>query len=130
MMGKKGGPVKLSGKCKALRIYVDEDLKWRGRLLYRAIVEELLKARLAGATVFKGVEGYGSSAHIHSAHILELTENLPVMIETIDTPKQILKALNAVEPLLPKHCLVMVQDVWVLHYHAPNGKHSKTKRLA
>jgi len=122
--------MKLQGKCKVLRIYVDEDLKWQNQLLYRAIVEKLLQAGLAGATVFKGVEGYGSSAHIHSARILEVTENLPMMIETIDTPKQILKALNTVEALLPKHCLVTVQDVRVLHYHAPKGKHSKTKRLS
>lgn len=122
--------MKLQGKCKVLRIYVDEDLKWKNQLLYRAIVEGLLKAGLAGATVFKGIEGYGSSAHIHSSRILEVTENLPMMIETVDTPKQILKALNVVEPMLPKHCLVTVQDVNVLHYHAPQGKHSRTKRLS
>jgi PII-like signaling protein len=126
---KKGAPMKLQGKCKALRIYVDEDLKWHNQLLYRAIVEKLLGLGIAGATVFKGVEGYGSSAHIHSARILEITENLPVLIEVVDVPKQVLKALQAVEPMLPKHCLVLVQDVKVLHYHAPKGKHSKTSRL-
>ena len=117
------------GKCKVLRIYLDEDLKWHNQLLYRAIVEKLLNLHLAGATVFKGIEGYGSSFHIHSARILEITENLPVLIEVVDTPKQILKALKAVEPMLPKHCLVTVQDVRVLHYHAPKGKHGPTKKL-
>ena len=121
--------MKLQGKCKALRIYVDEDLKWKSQLLYRAIVETLLKNGLAGATVFKGIEGFGSSAHIHSSRIMEITENLPMMVEVIDSPKQILKALNGVESMLPKHCLVTVQDVRVLHYHAPKGKHSKTTKL-
>jgi len=122
--------MKLQGKCKALRIYVDEDIKWKGRLLYRAIVEKWLKMGIAGATVFKGLEGYGSSAHIHSARILEITENLPVMIETVDKAKNILKALNAVEPLLPTHCLVTVQDVNVIHYRATQKTHSLTKKLS
>ncbi|HUO57424.1 MAG TPA: DUF190 domain-containing protein [bacterium] len=120
----------LQGKCKVLRIYADEDIKWNNQLLYRAIVEKLLKAGLAGATVFKGIEGFGSSARIHSARILEITENLPVMVEVVDSPKQILKALNAVEPMLPKHCLVTVQDVRVLHYHVAQGGHKKTKKLS
>ena len=114
--------MKLQGKCKALRIYLDEDLKWRDQLLYRAMVEKLLNAGLAGASVFKGIEGFGSSAHIHSARILEITENLPVMVEVVDTPKQISKALKAVEPMLPKHCLVTVQDLKVLHYYVPISK--------
>ena len=121
--------MKLQGKCKALRIYVDEDLKLHNQLLYRAIVETLLNNGLAGATVFKGIEGFGSSAHIHSSRIMEITENLPMMVEVIDSPKQILKALNAVEPMLPQHCLVTVQDVRVIHYHAPKGKHSKSTKL-
>jgi PII-like signaling protein len=118
----------LQGKCKVLRIYVDEDLKWHNQLLYRAIVEKLLNTKIAGATVFKGIEGFGSSAHIHSARILEITENLPVLVEAVDTAKQILKALKAIEPMLPRHCLVAVQDVRVLHYHAPKGKHFKTPK--
>lgn len=122
--------MKLPGKCKALRIYVDEDLKSGGELLYRLLVEKLLKAGIAGATVFKGVEGYGSSHHIHSARLLEVTENLPMLIEAIDSPRQILKALTAVEPFLPGHCLVTLQDIQVLHYHVPKGKHSPKGRLA
>ena len=117
------------GKCKLLRVFIDEDLKWHNKLLYRAIVDKLLEQKIAGATAFKGIEGYGSSAHIHTARILEITENLPVLIEVVDTPKQIQKALSIVEPMLPKHCLVTLQDIQVLHYHRTDGKHSKTKRL-
>lgn len=119
----------LQGKCRILRIYVDEDLKLGNKFLYRILVEKFLDLGLAGATVFKGISGFGSSARIHSATILELTENLPVMVETVDTPPKIAKALAAVEPLLPKHCLVTLQDVKVLHYHSKTGKHSSAKRL-
>jgi PII-like signaling protein len=122
--------MKIIGKTKVLRIYLDEDLKWENQLLYRAIIEKFLKMGLAGATVFKGIEGFGSASRIHSARLIELTEELPIMIEVVDTAKQVLKAVNVVEPMLPKHCLVTVQDVKVLHYHAPNGKHTKTKKLS
>lgn len=116
------------GKCKLLRIFIDEDLKWHNKMLYRAIVDKLLEQKIAGATVFKGIEGFGSSAHIHTARILEITENLPVLIEVVDNLKQIQKALNMVEPMLPKHCLVTLQDIQVIHYHSPGG-HKKTKKL-
>jgi hypothetical protein len=121
--------MKLAGKCKLLRIYLDENLKLKNQLLYRAMVQKLLELKMAGATVFKAVEGFGSHAHIHDAGVLELSENLPILIEVVDTPAQIRKALKAVEPLLPTHCLVTVQDIRVLHYHAPNGKHSPAKGL-
>lgn len=116
------------GKCKVLRIFVDEDLKWNNKLLYRAIVDKLLELKIAGATVFKGIEGYGSSAHIHSARILEITENLPVLLEVVDIPKQIQKALKEVEPMLPEHCLVTVQDIQVLRSPHSAVKHPKTKK--
>lgn len=117
------------GKCKILRIFIDEDLKWHHQLLYRAMVEKLLELKIAGATVFKGIEGYGSSTQLHSARILEVAEKLPILIEVVDTPQQIHKALNAVEPMLPAHCLVTVQDIQVLHYHHPEGKHGTTPGL-
>jgi len=119
--------MELQGKCQALRIYVDEDLKFKGQLLYRAIVEKMLELKMAGATVFKGVEGFGSSAYIHSAHILEITENLPVLIEVVDSPKQVRKALKALEPMLPTHCLVTLQDIQVLHYYRPGGEKGRSK---
>ncbi len=121
--------MKLVGKCKVLRIFLDENLKWKNQLLYRAIVQKLLDLKIAGATVFKAVEGFGSKAHIHDSGVLELSENLPMLIEVVDRPAQIRKALREIEPMLPTHCLVTVQDIQVLHYHAPQGKHGPAKTL-
>jgi PII-like signaling protein len=121
--------MKLAGKCKILRIFLDENLKLKNQLLYRTIVKKLLELKVAGATVFKAVEGFGSKAHLHDAGVLELSENLPILIEVVDTPTQIRKALKAVEPMLPTHCLVTVQDIQVLHYHAPGGKQSHSRPL-
>ncbi|HVZ79182.1 MAG TPA: DUF190 domain-containing protein [bacterium] len=109
----------LKGKCQSLRIYVDEDLKWKGRPLYHALLEMAHREGLAGCTVVKGLEGFGSSTRIHSARILDITENLPVMVEIVDSPARIKKAWKWVEPMLPPHGLVTLQDVKVLHYHRP-----------
>lgn len=117
--------MKLKGKCKVLRVYVDEELKWKNQLLFRAIVEQLLREGFAGATVFKGIEGFGSSSRIHSARILEVTEKLPVMVEVVDKPVRIQKALRSIEPMLPKHCLVTLQDIQVLRYYDSKVEHQK-----
>lgn len=113
----------LSGKCKSIRVYVDENLKWKGKLLYQAIVEKLLQEGIAGATVFRGIMGYGSKAHIHSIKFVEVMEHLPVMVEIVDAPERAKKALRLIEGMLPKHCLVTIQDVQVAHYYARDGKH-------
>jgi len=109
----------LKGKCQSLRVYVDEDLKWKGRPLYHAILETYHRAGFAGCTVFKGLEGFGSSARVHSSRILDITENLPVLVELVDTPAKVKKAWKLVEPMLPPHGLVTLEDVKVLHYHRP-----------
>jgi hypothetical protein len=112
--------MKLSGKAKVLRIYVDENIKSGNKLLYRAIVERLRAAKIAGATVFKGVEGYGSSAHLHDAGLLEISENLPMVVEVVDVPAQVAKALRTLKPILAPHCLVTVHDVKAFYYRKPH----------
>ena len=119
----------LKGKCQSLRIYVDEDIKWKGKLLYHAILEMFHREGFAGCTVLKGMEGFGSSTRIHSARILDIIENLPVLVEIVDTPANIRKAWKLAEPMLPPHGLVTLQDVKVLHYHIPRGKGAKTRRI-
>ena len=121
--------MELSGKCKKLRVYVEEQLKHGHVPLYHAILEVLLKEGIAGATVFKGIEGFGSSHHIHSPRVIEMTEKLPMVVEAVENPQKLLKALNLIEEILPVHCLVTVENVEVLHYYHPDGKHSKTKSL-
>jgi PII-like signaling protein len=101
-------------KQKVLRIYLEEKMKWKSQLLYRAVVEKLLKLGIPGATVFRGLEGFGASARIHEARILEISENLPIVVEVVAPGPVILKSLKSVKELIPKHCLVTVQDVHVI----------------
>ncbi len=119
----------LMGKCKVLRVYIDEDLKLHSKLLYKAMVDKLLDEKIAGVTVYRGVEGYGSSYHLHTPRIVEAMENLPMILEVIETPARALLALNIIEEMLPKHCLVSVQDIEILHNHAPDGVHTKTEKF-
>ncbi len=101
-------------KQKVLRIYLEEKMKWKNQLLYRALVEKLLKLGIPGATAFRGLEGFGASARIHDARILEMGENLPVVVEVVAPAPVILKSLKSVKEMIPGDCLVTVQDVQVL----------------
>jgi hypothetical protein len=115
--------VELNGKCRSLRIFLDEKHQWQGHILYHAIVERLLAEGLAGATVLRGIEGYGSSAHIKSARWIDSGGTLPVVVEVVDRPEKIDAVLVWLSGMLPQHCLVTVAEVEVHHYYAPSGKH-------
>jgi PII-like signaling protein len=80
-----------------LRIYVSEAMKWEHKPLYEAIVMRARESGLAGATVLRGPMGYGRSTEMHTAKILDLSVNLPILIELVDTEEKIdgfLPALN------------------------------------
>lgn len=73
----------------SLEIYIEETDQWHGRPLYAAIVELARKEGLAGATVWRGIMGYGASHRIHSMHVLDISEDLPVVIRIIDEDAKI-----------------------------------------
>jgi hypothetical protein len=72
-----------------LRVFIGESDRWEGRPLYEAIVLEARKRGLAGATVTKGVMGFGAHSRIHTAKLLELSQDLPMVIEIVDAPDRI-----------------------------------------
>jgi PII-like signaling protein len=74
---------------KLLRIFVGEADRWHGQPLYEAIVLEARKRGLAGATVIKGIMGFGAHSRIHTAKLLELSQDLPIVIEIVDAPDKI-----------------------------------------
>ena len=84
--------MKLSGEGKLLRIFLGESDKINHKPLYEIIVEEAKKEGLAGATVLRGIEGFGANSRIiHTAKILRLSEDLPVVVELVDTEEKIRK---------------------------------------
>jgi PII-like signaling protein len=111
---------RLEGEGKLLRIFVGESDRWHGKPLYQAIVERVRKQGLAGATVVRGIEGFGAHSHLHTSRILRLSEDLPVVIEMVDTAERI----EAVLPLLDEMVvegLVTIERVQVLTYRAPDS---------
>lgn len=78
-------PHRFNGERTLMRIFIGEDDKFEGRPLYKAIVELLRKRACAGATVLRGITGFGSSSHVHTEHILRLSLDLPIVIEVVET---------------------------------------------
>ena len=74
---------------KLLRIFIGEADHWHGKPLYEAIVVEARKRGLAGATVIKGFMGFGAHSRMHTAKLLELSQDLPIIIEIVDAPEKI-----------------------------------------
>lgn len=79
----------IAGQGKALVVFVGETDHWNGKPTYAAIVERAREAGLAGATVTRGVMGFGGNSRIHTASILRLSEDLPVVVQIIDTAERI-----------------------------------------
>jgi len=117
--------MKIEGPAKQLRIYIGDSDRWHGQPLYTAIVHRAHKEGLAGATVLHGVEGYGATSRIHTARILRLSEDLPVIIDIVDKEERI----NAFLPILDEMVtegLVILHDVEVIRYIGkPKGTSEK-----
>ena len=98
-----------------LRIFIGESDRWEHRPLYEAIVLKAREAHLAGATVLRGPMGFGKSSRLHTAKILRLSMDLPVVIEIVDTEDKISAFLPVLDPMIGGG-LVTVEKVKVLNY--------------
>ncbi|MHC5210594.1 MAG: DUF190 domain-containing protein [Planctomycetota bacterium] len=97
-----------------LRVYVGESDQWNGRPLYEAIVLKARELDLAGATVLRGPMGFGSHHEVHTAKILRLAEDLPVVVEIVDTPEKIEDSLPHLQAMLSEG-MATLEDVTILH---------------
>ncbi|NPV77700.1 MAG: CBS domain-containing protein [Anaerolineae bacterium] len=102
-------------QVKRLRIYIGEADRWRGKPLYAALLEILRLNGIAGATVIRGIAGFGARSRIHTATILRLSEDLPLIIDVVDTEESIHKALEAIFPMV-REGLITVEDVKIIQY--------------
>jgi PII-like signaling protein len=98
-----------------LRIFIGEDDRADGQPLYEAIVLKARELQLAGATVLRGPMGFGRSSRLHTAKILRLSQDLPVVVEIVDAEDRIKTLLDAIEPLIGSG-LVTLEKVQVLRY--------------
>jgi PII-like signaling protein len=107
----------LQGEQWMARIFIGESDRWHGRPLADALVERLRKEGFAGATVLRGLAGFGARSVLHTTHLLELSQDLPLVIEVVDTEEH----LKQLEPILDEMVadgLVTLEKVRVLRYRA------------
>lgn len=107
--------MQLPYESELLRIYIGESDKHRGRPLYEEIVAAARARGLAGATVLRGVIGFGASSRIHSAQILRLSQDLPLVIEIVDKPERIAAFLPELDAMVGEG-LVTLEKVRVIAY--------------
>jgi PII-like signaling protein len=98
-----------------LRIFIGESDRWHGRPLYRALVEKAREQGLAGATVVRGIEGFGANSVIHTARLLELSSDLPIVVEIADRPEKVEAFLTTVKEMV-KEGLATLEKVRVVFY--------------
>ena len=106
---------KLEGHAKMLRIYIGEDDRWEGEPLHEAIVKKLRMMDIAGATVYRGVMGYGAQQRLHKPGWLGLSTDLPIMISIIDTEEKIKGVLPMLDEMVDEG-LVVLSDVEIIKY--------------
>ena len=106
---------RLEGEGKLLRIFIGESDTWHGRPLYQAIVRRVREEGLAGATVLRGIEGFGAKSHLHTTRILRLSEDLPIVIEIVDTAENVDRVIPLLDEMV-EDGMVTVERVHILSY--------------
>jgi PII-like signaling protein len=109
---------RMQGEGKLLRIFIGESDTWHGRPLYEAIVARVREEGLAGATVLRGIEGFGAHSRIHSSRILRLSEDLPIVVEIVDTAENVDRVLPLLDEMVSEG-MVTLERVEVIAYRAP-----------
>lgn len=115
--------MKLEGKARMLRIHFGENDKFENRPLYRAIVEKCKELDIAGATVLRGIEGYGASTLIRRSHHLSFSHDAPVMVSVIDSEEKIQKLLPILDRMVDEG-LIAMSEVEVIKYVHQQGARS------
>jgi PII-like signaling protein len=109
--------MKLEGTGLIARVYISESDTWEGRPLYEAIVQRLRERGIAGATVLRGIEGYGKRSVLHTTRILRLSEDLPIVVEVVDREDRLRAVLPELDSMVADG-MITLQPVEVIVYRA------------
>jgi PII-like signaling protein len=109
------------GKKKILRIYIDSEDKYNKKPLWEEILKKVKEEQIAGATVFKAIAGMGPKAHLRAFNVFVLSEELPIVIEIIDTQEKIEKFVITLDDMIEEG-LVTITDTEVIQYKHKDDK--------
>ena len=112
--------MKLEGEGQLLRVFIGENDHWHGKPLYEAIVARARDEGLAGATVLRGLMGYGAKSRIHTAKVLRLSEDLPIIVEIVDTREKLEKFLALIDTVIDEG-MATLEEVRI-HFYRPGQK--------
>lgn len=113
--------MQLPSEAEILRVFIGESDKYNGRPLYEVIVEEARKRGMAGATVVRGVLGFGIHSRIHTAKVLRLSEDLPMIVEIVDKPERIEAFVPDLDRMVTEG-LITIEKIRVIAYRHNGGK--------
>ena len=107
--------IKLPSEAELLRVFVGESDHYGGKPLYEAIIQEARNRGMAGATALRGLMGFGAHSRLHTAKVLRLSEDLPIVVEIVDTPEKIEELLPKLDEMIEEG-LVTLERVRVITY--------------
>ena len=107
--------------AKLLRLYLTERDRYQHKPLHEAVIEKCRELKIAGATIFRGLEGYGDTAEIHRSHLVR--HDLPIVVQIVDSAENIQRLLPIVEEMMDKG-LIAISDVNVIRIQKAKGAHS------
>jgi len=108
---------RFEGERTLMRIYIGESDKWHGKPLYETLVEFFRKEGLSGATVLRGVGGYGSTSRYHTDKILRLSQDLPLVVEVVEDSERVERVLPTLDEMIGGG-LITLEKVRVILYRA------------
>ncbi len=110
----------LEGERTLVRIFVGDSDKWQGKPLEIALVERLRTEGFAGVTVLRGISGFGAASVVHTAHVLDLSADLPIVVEVVEDEEHTGKLLSILDEMLTDSALVTLEKVRVVKYGVKN----------
>jgi hypothetical protein len=112
--------MKIPAEGKLLRIFIGEADKWQGKPLYEEIIQRARKQGMAGATALKGFMGFGAKSHMHTTKLLRLSEDLPIVIEIVDSEEKINSFIPQLDEMIGDG-LVTLEKANVIMYRAKSS---------
>ncbi|MEO8477543.1 MAG: DUF190 domain-containing protein [Actinomycetota bacterium] len=114
--------MKFEGEGKLLRLFIGEHDRWDGKPLYEAIVMRARAEGMAGATVLRGIEGFGAASRVHTSRLLELSSDLPIVVELVDTEDKIARILPVFDEMVGDGMMTL-ETVHIVTYRGAPKDH-------